>query len=105
MNNIKVFVLLAGMTALFGVVGNALGGQSGMVMALIFAGAMNFVMYFNSAKMVLRSYKAQIVSEQDAPGLYRMVEGIGAFVNDHATSKPEDTYTCDGISEKQLTPT
>ena len=50
MNNLKVFVLLAGMTALFGVVGQALGGQGGMLIALLVAGVMNFIMYFTSSK-------------------------------------------------------
>jgi heat shock protein HtpX len=76
MNNIKVFVLIAGMTALFGAIGAALGGQSGMVTALLFAGAMNFIMYYKSSSMVLRMYGAHIVSEQDAPDLYRMVDRL-----------------------------
>ena len=76
MNNIKVFVLMAGMTALFGTLGAAFGGQSGMVMALLFAGAMNVFMYYNSSKMVLRMYGAHVVSEQDAPDLYRMVDRL-----------------------------
>ena len=57
MNNIKVFVLMAGMTALFVAIGGAIGGQGGMVMALVFAGLMNFVMYFASSKMVLRDVR------------------------------------------------
>ena len=76
MNYLRTVFLLAGMTALFCVVGNALGGQSGMLIALIFAGGMNFFMYFNSAKMVLRSYKARVVSESEAPELYRMVDDL-----------------------------
>ena len=56
MNNIKVFALMAGMTALFGAIGGYVGGQSGMIMALVFAGVMNFIMYYNSSKMVLRMY-------------------------------------------------
>ena len=46
MNNAKVFVLLAGMTAVMGMLGQAMGGQSGMLIALLIAGAMNFYMYF-----------------------------------------------------------
>ena len=45
MNNIKVFILLAAMTALFGVVGGAIGGKGGMLIALAIAAVMNFVMY------------------------------------------------------------
>jgi len=76
MNNVKVFVLMAGMTALFGAIGAYVGGQGGMVMALVFAGAMNFFMYFNSSKMVLRMYRARVVTEREAPDLYRMVDRL-----------------------------
>jgi len=76
MNNMKVFVLMAGMTALFGALGAAFGGQSGMLMALLFAGGMNVFMYYNSSKMVLRMYGAHVVSEQEAPELYRMVDRL-----------------------------
>jgi heat shock protein HtpX len=68
--------LMAGMTALFGALGAAFGGQSGMSMALVFAGAMNFVMYYKSSSMVLRMYGAQVVTEQQAPDLYRMVDRL-----------------------------
>lgn len=76
MNNIKVFVLLAGMVALFGVVGGMLGGQSGMILALLIAAVMSFVMYFNSGKMALKAYNARIVSQQDAPELYALVDEL-----------------------------
>jgi heat shock protein HtpX len=76
MNNVKVFVMMAGMTALFGALGAAFGGQSGMLMALAFAGVMNFVMYYKSSSMVLRMYGAHIVTEQQAPDLYRMVDRL-----------------------------
>ncbi len=76
MNNVKVFALMAGMTALFGALGAWLGGQSGMLMALIFAGGMNVVMYYNSSKMVLRMYNAHVVDESQAPDLYRMVDRL-----------------------------
>ena len=74
MNNLKVFVLLAGLTGLFMAIGGAIGGQSGMLIALVLAAGMNFFMYWGSAKMVLRAYKAQVVTEQQAPELYRMVD-------------------------------
>src|SRR5688500_12584902 len=76
MNNVKVFALMAGMTALCGALGAWFGGQSGMLMALIFAGLMNVVMYYNSSKMVLRMYNAQVVDESQAPDLYRMVDRL-----------------------------
>ena len=76
MNNVKVFVLMAGLTALLVSLGGAFGGQGGMIMALVFAGAMNFFMYFASDKMVLRMYGAQVVDERQAPELYRMVDRL-----------------------------
>ena len=56
MNNVKVFALMAGLTALLVALGGTFGGQNGMVMMLVFAGAMNFFMYFASSSMVLRMY-------------------------------------------------
>ena len=76
MNNLKVFVLMAGLTSLFVAIGGYFGGQGGMIMAFLFAGLMNFVMYFASSKMVLRMYGARVVSQQDAPELYAMVDRL-----------------------------
>jgi len=76
MNNLKVFLLMAGLTALVGVAGAALGGQNGMMLALVFAIGMNVFMYWNSASMVLRSYRARIVDPAQAPDLYAMVDRL-----------------------------
>jgi heat shock protein HtpX len=76
MNNLKVFVLMAGMTALLVALGGTFGGQSGMITALLLAGGMNFFMYYGSSSMVLRMYKARIVTEADAPELYRVVDRL-----------------------------
>ncbi|MFN2399329.1 MAG: zinc metalloprotease HtpX [Gemmatimonadaceae bacterium] len=76
MKNVKVFVLMAGLTALLGALGAALGGQSGLMIALVFAVATNFFMYFMSDKMVLRMYRAQIVDAAAAPELYAMVDRL-----------------------------
>src|SRR5687767_5231950 len=76
MSNTKVFVLMAGMAALFIMIGGAIGGQAGMVTALVFAGLMNFVMYYSSSSMVLRMYGARTVTPQEAPELYGMVDRL-----------------------------
>ena len=76
MDNIKVFVLLAGMVALFGVVGGMLGGQSGMLIALVISAVMSALMYFNSGKMALKAYQAQVVSREQAPELHEMVDRL-----------------------------
>jgi heat shock protein HtpX len=76
MNNLKVFVMMAGLTALFVALGGVFGGQMGMVLALLVAGALNFFMYFGSAKMVLRMYRARVVTEAEAPALFAMVDRL-----------------------------
>src|SRR5690606_26132578 len=60
----------------FGVIGGYLGGQSGMLLALLFGGGMNVVMFFNSHKLVLKSYGARIVTSAEAPELYEMVDRL-----------------------------
>jgi heat shock protein HtpX len=76
MNNAKVFMLMAGLTALFVALGGAIGGQGGMAFALLMAGAMNFIAYYASSGMVLRMYRARVVSEAEAPELYAMVDRL-----------------------------
>jgi heat shock protein HtpX len=76
MNNVKVFGLMAMLTALVAAVGAAVGGRGGLVIALLLAGGMNLLAYWNSARMVLRMYGAQEVSPQSAPALYGMVDRL-----------------------------
>lgn len=73
MNYTKTFMLLAGMTALFGGLGYMLGGSSGMVIALGIAVAMNVGSYWFSDKIVLKMYGARPVN--DGP-LYEMTLGL-----------------------------
>jgi heat shock protein HtpX len=72
----KTFILMAGLLALFLIAGQILGGAQGLILAAIFGGLMNFVMFFFSDKIVLRMYRAQVVSESEAPELYRMVDRL-----------------------------
>src|SRR3989337_575143 len=76
MSNFKVLALVAGQAGLFGAVGGMIGGQGGMIMALVFAALMNVVMYWASAKMVLRMYRAQTLTREQAPELYDMVDRL-----------------------------
>ena len=62
-NHIRTFMLIAGLTALFMGIGFMLGGQVGMIVALLFAGVGNFISYWNADKIVLSMYKAQEVDE------------------------------------------
>jgi heat shock protein HtpX len=76
MRTLKVFVLMAALTGLVVGAGQLIGGGSGAMMALVLAGLMNFGMYFWSDQIVLRMYRARIVSEREAPDLYRMVDRL-----------------------------
>jgi heat shock protein HtpX len=76
MNNVKVFMLMAGMTALFMAIGGAVGGQSGATIALLMAGVMNVVMFYASGSMALRAYNAQVIDAHSAPELFRMVDRL-----------------------------
>ena len=75
-NNLKTAVLMAGMVALLMAAGGAIGGTDGLVLGSILGLGMNFFMYFFSDKLVLRMYRAQVVTEQEAPELYRMVDRL-----------------------------
>jgi heat shock protein HtpX len=75
-NLMKTAMLMAAITALFMAVGQAMGGQQGMVLALLVALGMNFFSYWFSDKMVLKMYDAREVDENTAPGFYRMVRDL-----------------------------
>src|ERR671920_2415392 len=76
MNNLKTFVLLAGLLGLFLLAGQLIGGSSGLIVALILGSIFNFVMYFFSDRLVLKMYGAQVVTAQEAPELYAMVDRL-----------------------------
>ena len=75
-NMLKTGVLLGVLTALFVVIGYALGGQQGMVVAFAVAVAMNMVSYWFSDKIVLAMYGARPISEAEAPRLYAIVRRL-----------------------------
>jgi heat shock protein HtpX len=75
-NWVKTAMLMAAIMALFGVVGGMVGGRSGMLLALVLGGAMNFFSYWFSDKMVLKMYNAQEVDESSAPQFYGMVRDL-----------------------------
>ncbi len=75
-NWIKTSILMAGIVALFGTVGGLLGGRQGMLLALVFGGAMNLWAYWFSDKMVLKMYRARQVDETTSPYLYNMVRDL-----------------------------
>jgi heat shock protein HtpX len=81
MNYFRTAILLAGLTALFMAVGFLIGGQSGMLIALVVAAGMNLFSYWNSDRMVLSMHGAQEVDARTAPDLYAMVAELARRAN------------------------
>ncbi len=75
-NNVKTLLLMAFLTGLFVAGGWALGGQQMALLGLVMAGVMNVGSYFFSDKIVLRMYGAQVVTREQAPELYGIVESL-----------------------------
>ncbi|MGH7384345.1 MAG: zinc metalloprotease HtpX [Candidatus Rokuibacteriota bacterium] len=75
-NLMKTGVLLTALTVLLVLIGGALGGQNGMVMAFVLALVMNFGSYWFSDRIVLAMYRAQPIDEASAPGLHRIVRTL-----------------------------
>lgn len=72
----KTGLLMAAMTALFMGLGYLLGGQGGMMIALVVAAGMNVLTWWNSDKMVLRMQNAQPLGPRDAHGLHELVGAL-----------------------------
>ena len=75
-NVMKTFILLAALTALFLVVGQVLGGRTGMTIALVLAAMMNFFAYWFSDKVALAMHGAREVSAAQAPELHSIVQEL-----------------------------
>ena len=75
-NVFKTAFLLAVLTVMLVLIGGAVGGRHGMLIALVFAVLMNFVSYWWSDKIVLAMYGAQPVTEAEAPQLYNTVHRL-----------------------------
>ncbi|MGC8768947.1 zinc metalloprotease HtpX [Calditerrivibrio sp.] len=76
MNGLKTALLMTLLTILFLFIGKMIGGQNGMVIALIIALGMNFFSYWFSDKIVLSMYGAKEVTEAEAPNLYNIVRRV-----------------------------
>ncbi|HHI97722.1 MAG TPA: zinc metalloprotease HtpX [Thermodesulfatator atlanticus] len=77
-NTLKTFLLLAALTALFLVIGQAFGGRTGLIIALVLAGALNFFAYWYSDKLALKMAGARPVSPAEAPELHQIVAKLAA---------------------------
>jgi heat shock protein HtpX len=75
-NMMKTAILMAAITALFMAIGGMMGGQTGMLLALVVAIGMNFFSYWFSDKMVLKMYNAREVDATTAPRFYAMVKEL-----------------------------
>ena len=76
MQIMKVFALMAGLTAILVGFGAYFGGSSGAVFFLVMAALMNFGAYWFSDRAVLRMYRAQVIGPNDAPQLFGMVDRL-----------------------------
>ncbi len=76
MNNLKTVVLLAAISGLLIAIGGMLGGSAGVIMAGVFAVAMNFGSYWFSADIVLKMSRAREIERKDDPRLFAMIEQI-----------------------------
>lgn len=77
-NQMKTVLFLGILTGILLLFGHLLGGSQGVVIALIFAGVMNFLAYWFSDKIVLAIYGAREVKEEQAPRLYRIVRRLAS---------------------------
>ncbi|MFK7877163.1 MAG: zinc metalloprotease HtpX [Paracoccaceae bacterium] len=77
----RTYMLMAAMTAFVGAAGLMLGGEIGLIIALIVAFGMNAYSYWNSDKAVLRMHGARAVDERSAPELWRMTHSMARRAN------------------------
>jgi heat shock protein HtpX len=80
-NNVKTVLLLGLLGGLFVALGWALGGQQGAVIALGFAGLLNFGMYYFSDRIALASARAKPVEEHELPNVYSIVSSLAQREN------------------------
>src|SRR5215468_3167256 len=78
-NTLKTTILLATLTALFIAIGGVLGGNSGMLIAFIFAIVMNLGAYWFSGDIALRMAGAQEVTPEQAPELHQLVDELATY--------------------------
>jgi heat shock protein HtpX len=81
MNTTKTVLLMTALTVLLVLIGGAFGGRQGMILAFIFAGAMNMFSYWFSDKIVLRMYNAQEATEAEAPMLWAVTHELAVKMN------------------------
>ncbi len=81
MNTIKTFFLLMALTGILLLIGGAIGGQAGIIIALILALAMNFGAYWFSDKIALSMAHARQITGEEDPELFRLVAEQAELAN------------------------
>jgi heat shock protein HtpX len=85
-NRAKTWVLIAGLMGLFLLIGNAIGGQRGMTIALVMGLGFNLAMYWFSGSIAVKTTRSRPVTEAEAPELYRIVRELA---NENRMPMPE----------------
>lgn len=81
-NQLKTAVLLAALSGLLIAISYwMIGGSAGLIIGIGIAAVTNLVSWYQSDKIALAAYRAQPISQSDAPKLYRMVERLSAKAN------------------------
>ncbi|MCC5650993.1 zinc metalloprotease HtpX [Nostoc sp. XA013] len=81
-NQLKTAVLLAALSGLLIAISYwVIGGSGGLIIGIALAGVTNLFSWYQSDKIALAAYRAQPVSEGEAPGLYRMVQRLSERAN------------------------
>jgi heat shock protein HtpX len=78
LNRVKTWILIAALGGLFVLIGAALGGSNGAIIALAIALVFNFSMYWFSDRIAIATTRSKPVTEQQAPDLYRIVRELAA---------------------------
>lgn len=94
-NHLRTFTLLAVLTALFMGAGYAIGGPTGMLIALLFAGGMNVVSYWNADRIVLSMYRAVEVDASHPEPLIRNYVADVLELAQRAEIPPPKVYVID----------
>jgi heat shock protein HtpX len=76
MNIVRTALLMTGLSVLFLFVGFLIGGEAGMMIALLFAAGANLFAYWNSDRVLLSMYGARQVDETSAPDLVHTVRQL-----------------------------
>ncbi|HBC94275.1 MAG TPA: protease HtpX [Pelotomaculum sp.] len=76
MNNFKVWLMMAGLSVILVLIGNAVGGSNGAILFFLISLGMNFFSYYYSDKVAIKMTRSQPVSEEEVPELYAIVRRL-----------------------------